>query len=222
MQVASGAWRYALAPLLAAPIVAVLSIPAAVGLAILALAVLAFFRDPERFAPDTGVLAPADGRISVLRREDDRVRLGVFMNVWNVHVARAPTTGTVGSVEHTPGAHRPAFSKDSDRNERVHVRFENTGDAHTDSASDSDNALQVAADCRIEEVTMIAGSFARRITPYPEPGETVTRGERIGHIAFGSRIDVVFSGAVSPEDLAVERGQRVRAGETVILEDDQA
>ena len=91
-----------------------------------------------------------------------------------------------------PGAHRPAFSKDSDRNERVRLEF-------------GDHA-----------VVLIAGAFARRITPYVEAGDTVERGERVGHIAFGSRADVVLPAGTDPAELRVERGDRVRAGETVL------
>ena len=257
MQIAPGAWRYALPPLAAAPFALLVSVPAGGVLAILGAAVLAFFRDPERSPPPSGVVAPADGKISVLRREDGGVRLGVFMNVWNVHVVRAPTGGTVAAVEHTAGAYKPAFSKDSDRNERVHVRFttadENervsdeanvegvlTGEngeepAGTEtrskapdnegrSGSDLGGApgtlldVDVGDEGLIEEVTLIAGAFARRISPYVEPEETVDRGERIGHIAFGSRVDVVFSRAVSIDDIAVEPGEKVTAGETVLLE----
>ncbi|MHC3438918.1 protein sorting system archaetidylserine decarboxylase [Natrialbaceae archaeon A-gly3] len=198
MKFAPGAWRYALPALLAAPFAMIYSV--AVGLVALAVGafVLAFFRDPDRTPPVTGVVSPADGKVSVLREEGDRVRLGVFMNVWNVHVVRAPFDGRVLEVEHVPGANKPAFSKDSDRNERVHVRV-STGDDEP-------------------EVTLIAGAFARRIFPYVEPGEDLERGQRIGHIAFGSRVDVLFPPEVDPEDVAVEPGEKVTAGETEILE----
>jgi len=159
---------------------------------VLGLFTLVFFRDPERTPPESDFVAPADGKVSVIRDEGDRLRVGVFMNVWNVHVNRAPAGGTVQRIEHTPGAHRPAFSKDSDRNERVRVEF-------------GDHA-----------VVLIAGAFARRIFPYVEPGDDVERGDRIGHIAFGSRADVVLPEGIGRDDLDVEEGDRVLAGETVI------
>ena len=162
---------------------------------VLGLFVLVFFRDPERSPPESGFVAPADGKVSVVREEGDRLRVGVFMNVWNVHVNRAPLGGTIVRTEHTAGAHRPAFSKESDRNERVRIDF-------------SDHA-----------VVLIAGAFARRIFPYVEPADEVDRGERIGHIAFGSRADVLLPEAVGRGDLRVEVGDRVRAGETVIAEE---
>ena len=228
MQVAPGAWRYAVPPLAFAPIVALLWVPpVALALVLLAAFVLAFFRDPERTPPEAGVVSPADGTVSVLRDESGRVRLGVFMNVWHVHVVRAPAGGTVTTVEHTPGANRPAFSKDSDRNERVHVRFDTDGNATAEDADTATNPDAEATnpdsrdtgqlDGSPHEVTLIAGAFARRIAPYVDDGERVDRGARIGHIAFGSRVDVLFPPEISIDDVCVEPGDRVRAGETVIL-----
>lgn len=234
MKFAPGAWRYALPPILAAPFALFYSVFAGLVSLSLGAAVLGFFRDPDRTPPPTGIVSPADGKVSVLRTENGRVRLGVFMNVWNVHVTRAPFDGVVEAVEHTPGANRPAFSKDSDRNERVHVRFrsgangddgdgderdrdeETGGDsgASTDDESGS-NGDERAVD---REVTLVAGAFARRIHPYVEPGDDLDRGERLGHIAFGSRVDVVFPPDVSIDDVVVSPGDRITAGETVILE----
>ncbi len=192
MQFASGARRYAVPPLVAA-IPALLFVPP-VGLALVALAagVLYFYRDPERTPPAEGLVSPADGKVSVIREEEGRLRVGVFMNVWDVHVNRAPLSGVVESIEHVDGAHRPAFSKESDRNERVHLTFEDY------------------------TVTLIAGAFARRIHPYPESGAIVERGDRIGHISFGSRADVLLPPEYDRDSLAVERGEKVRAGETVL------
>ncbi|MCU4926730.1 protein sorting system archaetidylserine decarboxylase [Halobacteria archaeon AArc-dxtr1] len=206
MKFAPGAWRYALVPLLAAPFALLITVPAGVGLALLGLAVLAFFRDPERTTPPAGTVAPADGNVSVLRTEGDRTRLGIFMNVWHVHVVRAPFSGTVVDVEHVSGANKPAFSKDSDRNERVHVTV------------DLDEPGRLGPDVADEAtVTFVAGAFARRIHPYVESGNRLARGDRLGHIAFGSRVDVLFPAGVSPADVAVERGEATTAGETVVL-----
>ncbi|MFB6096345.1 MAG: protein sorting system archaetidylserine decarboxylase [Haloferacaceae archaeon] len=192
------AWTFAAPPLLLA-VPALLYPPAAVALVALAVAVLWFFRDPERTPPPpTGFVSPADGRVSVIREErvdgDRRVRVGVFMNVTDVHVNRAPADGTVAAVEHRPGAHRPAFSKESERNERVDV------------------------DCGTFEFSQIAGAFARRITPYVEAGDRLERGQRVGHIAFGSRADVLLPPEVDLADVRVETGETVRAGETVVAE----
>ena len=194
MKFAPGAWRFA-SPLLAAALPLVVVAPYASVVAIaLAVAVLLFFRDPDRLPPAEGALAPADGKVSVIRREGDRLRVGVFMNVTDVHVNRAPLSGTVQTVEHRAGANKPAFSKDSDRNEQVRI------------------------DCGEFEVVQIAGWFARRIHPYVEKGQEVERGERVGHISFGSRADVLFPESVSEPDLRVEIGDRVYAGESVLAD----
>jgi phosphatidylserine decarboxylase len=133
--------------------------------------------------------------VSAIREEGDQVRVGVFMNVTDVHVNRAPAGGTVQSVEHRPGANKPAFSKDSDRNERVRIELEE----HT--------------------VVLIAGWFARRIHPTVEAGEKLRRGQRIGHISFGSRADVVLPPGYEIDDLRVDTGDAVRAGETGLVKD---
>lgn len=189
---APGTWWYAF-PLIAGggPLLS-LDVSVGIGTALAGFAVLFFHRDPDREVPGSGYVSPADGTVSVLREEDGRLRVGVFMNVHNVHVNRTPLDGSVEDVTHSPGAHRPAFSKDSDRNEKVHVDF---------------------PDYR---VTLIAGAFARRIHPYVEAGAELDRGERLAHISFGSRVDVLLPPSVSDSDLRVEKGETVRAGETVI------
>ncbi|QLG60813.1 protein sorting system archaetidylserine decarboxylase [Halorarum salinum] len=196
MRLATGSRRYVLPPLLLG--VPVLLIATPVGLALLALAgfLAWFFRDPSREPAGEGVLSPADGRVSVLREDGDRVRVGVFMSPFDVHVNRAPVGGEVTRIDHRGAAHRPAFSKESARNERVEY-----------SLGDADGAL-------------IAGWFARRITPYVSRGESVARGERIGHIAFGSRADVVLPPEYGMADVRVRKGEKVRAGESIIARAD--
>lgn len=190
--VAPGAWRYARVPLLLA-IPAIVIAPAIAGVFLVAAAaVLWFHRDPTRSPPPSGFVAPADGRVSAIRAEGGRIRISVFMNVTDVHVNRAPAPATVESVEHVPGGHLPAFSKDSDRNERVHLA------------------------CGEYDVTLIAGAVARRIHPYVSPGDELDRGERIGHISFGSRVDVRLPPEIDRVDVRVSEGQTVRAGETVV------
>ncbi|WP_137291524.1 protein sorting system archaetidylserine decarboxylase [Natronorubrum halophilum] len=248
MNFAPGAWKYAILPLLAAPFAFVFSVTASLVAVALGVGTLAFFRDPERTPPPTGVVSPADGNVSVLREEGDRVRLGVFMNVWHVHVVRAPFDASVTDVEHVSGANRPAFSKDSDRNERVHVRCETEssnlpasgsleesgGEGELDEVADASDADPTADGGNAAgsedphakpdqppsdaEVTLIAGAFARRIHPYAERGDDLERGDRIGHIAFGSRVDLLFPPAVDLEDVDVEIGDSMTAGETVVLE----
>jgi phosphatidylserine decarboxylase len=151
-----------------------------------------FFRDPRRHAPsDPDVLiSPADGR---LIRAGPR-GLSIFMNVFDVHVCRAPMAGRVESVEHTPGRFRAAFRDDaSEHNERT--------------------SIVLADGQRRVRFTLVAGLIARRIVCRVAPGQEVRAGERIGLIRFGSRVDVELPAGGR---LAAAVGGRVRAGETVI------
>ncbi len=151
-----------------------------------------FFRDPDRGPADGRLVSAADGVVQSLDAQPDgRTRVAVFMNPLNVHVNRAPVAGVVTRVEHRPGGFRPAFDKDSERNERVIWTFET----------------------EIGEITVvqIAGAMVRRIVPYFTEGQKVEQGERIGLIRFGSRVDVYLPAGIAP---AVEVGQKVRAGET--------
>lgn len=169
-----------------------------------------FYRDPARHPPASGIVAPADGRVSVVRVEESRVRVGVFMGPLDVHVVRAPMDGIVDTVTHRPGAHRPAFSKESERNERLDIAFEDAR-ARTGTEPATDPAAGF-------EVSLIAGAFARRITHYRDAGEFAPRGSRLGHIAFGSRTDVLLPPEYDPDDVLVSTGDTVSAGETAIAE----
>jgi phosphatidylserine decarboxylase len=155
------------------------------------LSLLWFFRDPDR-AISPGWVAPADGKvIDVTELADGRTRVAIYLNVLDVHVTRSPVAGAVASVEYRHGGRRVAFDKDSEHNERMiwHLRTA-AGDV---------------------EVAQIAGAFVRRIVPYLTAGDEVDRGERLGLIRFGSRVDVCLPPGV-PTGLTV--GQRTRAGVT--------
>jgi phosphatidylserine decarboxylase len=196
MRFAPGVRRFGLPAFVAAALLSFVAPPlAAVALAAGAFT-LWFFRDPERRPSARGVVSPADGRVSVVREEGEQIRIGVFMNVTDVHVNRAPFPGTVERVTHRPGAHRPAFSKESERNERVDV--------------------DVATDDGPAELSLIAGAFARRIHPYVSEGDRLARAQRIGHIDFGSRADVLLPPPYGVDDVLVSKGDPVRAGESVI------
>ncbi|MFA5861797.1 MAG: phosphatidylserine decarboxylase [Candidatus Thermoplasmatota archaeon] len=160
---------------------------------VLALLMLNFFRDPER-SPGAGLVAPADGVVqSIDEWEDGRIRVATFMNPLNVHVNRAPLDGTVISVKHVRGGFVPAFDKESDQNERVVWLF------HTAIGE--------------LEVVQIAGAVARRIVPYLGAGATIKKGDRIGIIRLGSRVDVYLPPGMEP---AVKVGQGMVAGVTTL------
>ncbi|BBB00978.1 putative phosphatidylserine decarboxylase [Actinacidiphila reveromycinica] len=164
----------------------------AVPATVLTAGMLWFFRDPERKITEGGVVSPADGVVqSVMPWKDGRTRVAIFMSPLNVHVNRAPLSGTVTSVEHVPGGFVPAFNKESENNERVVWHFDTEiGDV---------------------EVIQIAGAVARRIVPYVPRGCKVEQGERIGLIRFGSRVDVYLPEGVGS---AVEVGETMTAGVT--------
>jgi phosphatidylserine decarboxylase len=191
---APGVRKWAVPPLVGALVLAPVVPPLAVVLLCLGLFAAWNFRDPERYPPTAGIVSPADGTVSVVRREGDQFRVGVYMNALDVHVVRAPKKGYVDGVTHSPGANRPAFSKESEKNERVDVDF------------------------GLFEVSLLAGWFARRITPYVHDGDTVAKGDRLGHIAFGSRADVLLPPSIDRDHLLVEEGDTVRGGETVVAE----
>lgn len=165
---------------------------AAVPPAVLAAGMLWFFRDPDREIAEGRLISPADGVVqSIMPWPDGRTRVAIFMSPLNVHVNRAPLAGTVSSVEHVPGGYVPAFNKESENNERVvwHLDTE-LGDI---------------------EMVQIAGAVARRIVPYVTRGTKVERGERIGLIRFGSRVDVYLPQGVAA---GVDVGQATTAGVT--------
>ncbi|MFW3147071.1 MAG: phosphatidylserine decarboxylase [Thermoplasmatota archaeon] len=151
---------------------------------------LLFFRDPDRSIGE-GIVSPADGRIVRIERSGRDCFVSIFMNVHNVHVNRSPGNASVLSVQHIPGGYAPAFSKESDSNERVITRLR--------------------AENGIWEMTQIAGTVARRIVPYWKEGDLVLKGQRIGMIRFGSRVDLSFK-MPRGMDLCVDVGEKVKAG----------
>ena len=171
---------------------------------------VAFFRDPERATPtEPGlVICPADGKLLPVVEaippaelglgETARTRLSVFMNVFNVHVNRAPITGTVVAKAYRPGKFfNASFDKASIHNERMSLRLRADG---------GDGSRDLA-------VVQIAGLVARRIVCDIAQGQGVQRGARFGIIRFGSRVDVYLPSGCT---VLAEPGTIVRAGETVL------
>lgn len=167
-----------------------LPIPALVLVAPLPL-LLSFFRDPDRTVGD-GIVSPADGRVTGVD-DGDGATIEIFMGPWDVHVNRAPLQARVADRRHEPGGHVPAFDKDADTNERM------VWDLETDVGS--------------IQVVQIAGAVARRIQPYVDAGDDLEKGQRVGIIRFGSRVDLHLPDGVEP---TVEEGDRVQAATTTV------
>jgi phosphatidylserine decarboxylase len=175
-----------------------------VGLALVALAITAFFRDPERQPPDGEglVVAPADGKIvSVARIQgaspwpEAVSRISIFLSPLDVHINRTPVEGTVEKVTYQPGKFLAAYKDESSqRNEQ--------------------NALSmVDSQGRKVGVVQVAGVVARRIVCRVKEGDRLPRGARFGLIMFGSRTDTYLPDGCRIE---VKEGQRVKGGETVV------
>ncbi|MBN1556283.1 MAG: phosphatidylserine decarboxylase family protein [Phycisphaerae bacterium] len=172
--------------------------------------VLWFFRDPARMPPEWDGLfvSPADGVVSDITPLGDEselgcagVRIGVFMNVFNVHVNRLPCDGRVVEVTHRSGAfldvRRPEAAE---KNESASIRLTHRRNG---------NEYPVI-------VRQIAGLIARRIVTNLTPGQDVKRGERFGMIKWGSRLEVLLPSELQGQ-VRVRIGQRTLAGETVIF-----
>ena len=173
--------------------------------------VIAFFRDPRREVPQRpGIfVSPADGRVADITRIDsdsplgrDGVRIGIFMSIFNVHVNRSPADGVVESVEHRDGvfldARDPAASE---RNESTTIQMRVT---------EGEDEFPVV-------VRQIAGLIARRIVTDLREGRNLRRGQRIGMVKFGSRLELLAPAELTGR-VCVEIGEKVRAGETVLIE----
>jgi len=197
LRIVSTGIYYALALIAGAAVLAWLAGPIySAPLVLLALFCLNFFRDPDREIPAGPVaVSPADGRVLAVVAESPRwTRISIFLNVFDVHVNRAPVGGRIEKVEYKAGrflvASKEACSTDNEQ-----------------------NVVTVTGNGVTVVFKQIAGLIARRIIFTKKPGDTVATGERIGLMRFGSRMDVLFG----PEwEIAVRPGQRVTAGSTVI------
>ena len=135
------------------------------------------------------MVSPADGRIIQATPE----KITIFMGAYDVHVNRAPLDGTVRSIEYRKGSHMPAFLNRACHNQQNRIRME---------TDDGDLELR-----------QITGTIVREIVCYVRPGDHVFRGERIGMIRFGSRVEASIPKGYK---LQVGLGDKVRAGETVV------
>ncbi len=180
------------------------SLPVALAGLVLTAFVSWFFRNPERTAPSApgAVISPADGKIVFcgecppgLYSAEAGKKVSVFMSVFDVHVNRAPVSGRVAAVRYNKGTFLAAnVDKASLENEQNGVIIETGG------------GRKVA-------YVQIAGLIARRIVCDLSEGDEVVRGQRVGLIRFGSRVDVYLPADAT---LSVRKGDRVRAGESIV------
>jgi phosphatidylserine decarboxylase len=167
---------------------------------LLAAFLLWFFRDPERVIPQElgAVVSPGDGKVtdvSPMTVGNERfIRISIFLSVFDVHVNRSPIAGIVREARYQRGrfldARSPACAEQNEQ-----------------------NIVRVEGDGQVVIFKQIAGLLARRIVFHPKIGDRLERGQRVGLIKFGSRVDVLFDAAGS---LQVKVGDRVRGGASVL------
>ena len=164
---------------------------------------LYFFREPNREIVDipNQMLSPADGKVvQIIDIEDSNIgpakQISIFLSVFNIHSQFVPIDSKVLSSEYFPGKYLMAFNhKASDKNERTSIAFEiSNGEKY--------------------RVKQIAGFIARRILNYMQPNQKVVKGERLGFIRFGSRVDIVVP--KTKFEINVKVGQKVKANLTSI------
>jgi phosphatidylserine decarboxylase len=194
-------YLYALGLIVAGILVGWFAQPAwALAPLLLAVFFLWFFRDPERSIPDGAgaVVSPGDGKVTdvswVTVGGEKQSRISIFLSVFDVHVNRSPIAGVVRDIRYQRGKFLNAMNQASaEQNEQ--------------------NIVGVEGDGQVVVFKQIAGLLARRIVFHPKVGDRLERGQRVGLIKFGSRVDVLFdAGAV----MQVKVGDRVRGGASVL------
>jgi len=163
----------------------------------LALFIVYFFRDPERLIPadEDTIVSPADGKIvGIATDPDNTTRVSIFLSVFNVHINRSPVAGEVESVCYLPGKFKVAFDAAA-------------------STENEQNVLVIRSGSDKIKFSQIAGILARRIVCWKKPGDSVAKGERVGLIKFGSRVDIFLPENVA---LSVKLGDKVQGGASVI------
>ena len=195
------AYYYAIPPLVAAALIGWLTSPLwALPTLLLAAFFLWFFRDPERAIPDEpgALVSPADGKVTdiapVTWNGATRLRISIFLNVFDVHVNRSPIGGIIREVRYQKG------------------KFVNAMNA-VSAEQNEQNVVTVEGEDQTVIFKQIAGLLARRIVFTKKVGDRVERGERVGLIKFGSRVDVLLEASAS---LEVKVGDRVKGGSSVL------
>jgi phosphatidylserine decarboxylase len=155
-----------------------------------------FFRNPNRVIPPDpkAIVSPADGRVVKIEHVGNVTKMSIFLSIFNVHVNRSPIGGRIDAIEYKPGKFRAAFD-------------------HAASVENERNVIMVS-DGELKIIfTQVAGLIARRIVCWKRAGDIVKKGELIGLIRFGSRVDILFP---SMAEVTITKGARVRGGSTVI------
>ena len=194
-------YKFAAAPILLAAVAFVMKlyIPGGIFLA-LGIFVLCFFRDPERTIPsDTlAVVSPADGKVLEIVDESqgDRAgrRISIFLAIWNVHVNRSPMAGKITRIDYRPGKFHMAMKKAA-------------------SGENEQNVITLQTQRGEIVFKQIAGWVARRVILWKKSGAEVARGERIGIVRFGSRMDVWLPRNV---EIVVKPGDNVAGGSSIL------
>ena len=162
--------------------------------------ILYFFRDPERFIPSdpAAIVSPADGRVLEVVDEEFGGRAGkrvtIFLAIWNVHVNRTPLAGKITRIEYKPGKFQMAMKKSA-------------------SAENEQNIVYLETERGQIVFKQIAGMIARRVVLWKKSGDSVARGERIGIVRFGSRMDVWLP---PDTEILVKPGDHVAGGSSIL------
>jgi phosphatidylserine decarboxylase len=191
------AFRFLIPLFVSAALAFVLGLYLAAFLVMLLAAFVAFFfRNPKREIPSDPrvIVSPADGRVVKVERVGKVTKLSIFLSIFDVHVNRSPMAGRIETIEYKRGKFRPAFN-------------------HAASVENERNIVMVAQGDLKLVLTQIAGIIARRIVCWKKVGDAVTKGELIGLIRFGSRVDVLLPAGT---EATVEPGMRVRGGSSAI------
>ena len=155
-----------------------------------------FFRNPKREIPQDPrlIVSPADGRVLKIDRVGNVTKLSIFLSIFDVHVNRSPMNGRIEAIDYKRGKFKPAFNHDA-------------------SVENERNTIMVSHGNVKLVFTQIAGIIARRIVCWKKVGDTVAKGELIGLIRFGSRVEVLFPAGTN---VTVSVGSRVRGGSSPI------
>ena len=155
-----------------------------------------FFRNPRREIPSDPrlIVSPADGKVVKIERVGNVTKLSIFLSIFNVHVNRSPIAGRIEAIDYKRGKFKAAFNHDA-------------------SVENERNTIMVSQGAVKLVFIQIAGIVARRIVCWKKVGDTVEKGELIGLIRFGSRVDVLFPGGTTA---TVKVGARVQGGSTPI------